>query len=186
MSAELLLGWVPLGWLMPGQWGDLRSVKRLLVDSLCKMDKGLGSGIWVLMRISWGCSRQPEWKTDPTIIQAFFFWEARRKLNLRWKIPVFIQRDCKCFQKSKMACLCVALFKLWDSHAFRCTAKPKQARYFLTDINRREFTVEHWIKMWGFTGAVRVWCLCCENTRRMDRFAKTELWLLPKIVGCCH
>lgn len=85
-----------------------------------------------------------------------------RKENLPIEIPVFILCDVyKYFPKREMICLCNIPLDLQSD----AIAEPKtKARViFLTDVNRRctrEFTVEHWNKMWGDYWAVCVGRLC--------------------------
>lgn len=96
---------------------------------------------------------------------SFFFVHPKkttRKENLPIEIPVFILCDVyKYFPKREMICLCNIPLDLQSD----AIAEPKtKARViFLTDVNRRctrEFTVEHWNKMWGDYWAVCVGRLC--------------------------
>lgn len=116
-------------------------------------------------------------KKDPTIIKVFFCGtQIQKKPTPYLWIPVFTLRDVyKYFWKREMTCLCNIRLDLQSD----AIVEPKTKAWviFLTNVNRRcsrQFTVEHWNKMWGLLDCVcwvsllcigkNYWLICQERS----------------------
>lgn len=177
-SAAHCCVWIGLG--VSGHRKDLGSGAEVWVvrlRGLREVDEDVGSDLTFWVQLSGGdqlrslrtpLSRSKLFVVDerPNYHQGFFCVSANapkpkkkkkeKPKSLHIEIPVFIQCDVyKYFQKREMICLCNIRLDLQSD----AIAEPKtKARViFLTDVNRRctrEFTVEHWNKMWGLLGCV--------------------------------